>query len=211
MKSKEPNQPLPEVLALARTHARESTQRFESVFPLIRQALEKIDLSAIESAKEESEAIVQNLEEEIEELLECCLAESSAQEVEEIRPVLNLLGNLKLLSKHLFELMEEIKIKISEDILFSNRAFKQLLNLWTLTTDTFNRINSQIQTETGVNVDRLLAGYNQITVLIDQYEIEHEERLIRGVCPIKASSMFLNILDSIRNISRCFRAISMAF
>ncbi len=211
MKSKEPHQPLPELLASARTRARESTQRFGSVFPLIEQALEKIDLGAIKSAKKESEAIVRNLEDEIEELLECCLAESPAQEVEKIRPVLNLLSNLKLLSKHLFELMEEIKIKISEDILFSNRAFKQLMDLWTLTTDTFNLINSQIQTETGVNADRILAGCNKITALIDQYEIEHEERLIRGVCPIKASSMFLNILDSIRNISRCFRAVSLAF
>lgn len=211
MKNKEPREAISNLLDSARARAREEAQRFESIFPLIKQAMEKFDLDIIQSAREENGAIVQNLEDDIEELLKCCLAESPTQEVEKIRPVLNLLSNLKLLSKHLFELMEEIKIKISEDILFSNRAFKQLMDIWSLTTETFRLINSRIQAETGVNADRFLAACNRITALIDQYEIEHEERLIRGVCPIKASSMFLNILDSIRNIIRCFRAVSVAF
>jgi Na+/phosphate symporter len=46
------------------------------------------------------------------------------------------------------------------------------------------------------------AGWEKTFKLIDEYAIIHQNRLITGVCVPQASYLYLDIVDSIKRISR---------
>lgn len=209
MKSEQPLSS--EITASLFEKAQEEAEKLLTLFPLIRRALEVFDRNKLQKAWEQNELINRNLEDKTEQLLELCRENSSVKEIEGIRPVLDHFHNLKMISKNFSRFMEEIKIRIAEGIIFSDRAFQQLNYLWQTIDDILSQIAAYYHSPKKAEPGKIIAQCTQLSRLIDQYDIEHEERLIRGVCPIKASSIFLDMLDSLRSIVRCLRNISATF
>jgi Na+/phosphate symporter len=178
--------------------------------PLIQGALEMFDRVKLQKAYENNQSISQDLEDKTNQLLEFCL-NNSKREMKQIKPVLNSLHNLRTISRNFSKFIEEIKIRMAEDIMFSDRAYGQLSYLWKSMGEIFRQVTDNYRAPDPGIGEKISAQCARIARLIDQYDIEHEERLIRGICPVKASSMFLNMLDSIRGMVRCLSNISANF
>jgi hypothetical protein len=59
-------------------------------------------------------------------------------------------------------------------------------------------------------VGELRAAGDKLQTLCDEFSLRHQERLIRGLCTPRASSVFLSMLDSFREIERYVRRMSAA-
>jgi len=57
-------------------------------------------------------------------------------------------------------------------------------------------------------LDRLMELHNQLAQMTIDFALSHEDRLIEGLCSPKASSLYLDILDSIKNTNRNVRSMT---
>ena len=202
MNSKNQHSQVIKRVAALRRESKEEAKKLLALLPLIRRSLGAFDRGKLQAAGKENESINRDLDDKTEQLLELCLDNPSQQEMEKIRPALNELHNLKMISQKFSNFMEELKIRIAENIMFSDRAYGQLDYLWQSIDEIFRQITAIPPSAGKARSEKIISRCRQLSQLMNQYDIEHEERLIRGICPIKASSMYLNMLDSIRGIVR---------
>lgn len=55
-------------------------------------------------------------------------------------------------------------------------------------------------TKNDVLVKHLTDKYASLNQIVDAYSQEHEDRLIKGICQPKSSSLYLNIVDSLMKV-----------
>ena len=194
-----------------RRQTQEEAKKLLAILPLIRRSLGFFDREKLKAAGEANDSINGELEDKAEQLLELCLNKPSRNDMEQIRPALNELHNLRMISRKFATFMEELKIRIAENIMFSDRAYGQLDYLWQSVAELFQLVIELSPSGSEEEREKITSRCRQLSRLMNQYDIEHEERLIRGICPIKASSMYLNMLDSIRGIVRCLSNICANF
>jgi phosphate:Na+ symporter len=98
--------------------------------------------------------------------------------------------------------------KIKEGLLFSDKAFGEIQNLFQ---EVEELLNNALVAYTRGDEDlakKIVERGTAVERLIDNYSSEHEKRLISGVCTVRSSAIFLDMLDALRRISG--HAVSMA-
>jgi hypothetical protein len=142
--------------------------------------------------------------------------ERVAMEIELLLKDHPILGPYAPVVDHLMKIGDEIEKlinvmerKVREGVLFSIKAteeitflFQRLIDLLGPTSDIIlarNEILSKYVQESKVDVERRALEFATL----------HEERLIEGVCLPVGSTLFLNILDSIKNIAWHANAIAV--
>lgn len=142
--------------------------------------------------------------------------ESVAKEIRALSGDHPILGSYAPVVDHLMRIGDEIESlidimerKVREGVLFSVRAteevtflFQRIIDLLGPTSDIIlarNEILSKYVQESKVDVERRALEFATL----------HEERLIEGVCMPVASSLFLNILEAIKNIAWHANAIAV--
>lgn len=127
---------------------------------------------------------------------------------EGIKSFIPIPGYLERIGDELDSLVNCIRTKIRDGIMFSDRAvneadalFKGILELLTCVGDcitTRNRVLAEHIDKEGERLGRLAS----------EYATFHEERLISGVCIPKSAPVYLDILDSLRNIGWHLREVT---
>lgn len=109
----------------------------------------------------------------------------------------NLLG----ITENIERISELVSTKIKEDILFSDRAISEITFLFQRLTDIIRPVSDLILAPNSILGNYIRESEAGIVRRASDYATQHEERLIEGLCLPKASALYINILDAIKNIA----------
>jgi Na+/phosphate symporter len=115
---------------------------------------------------------------------------------------LALIPSFQTMGLALENLISKMETKVELNILFSEKALAEIKALYTTLEEQFRDTRDYIATKNPVLKAQIKAGWEKIFILIDEYAIIHQNRLITGVCVPQASYLYLDIVDSIKRISR---------
>jgi Na+/phosphate symporter len=99
-------------------------------------------------------------------------------------------------------LISKMETKVELKILFSEKALSEIKGLYAILEEQFQDTKDYITTKNLVLKAEIKAGWGKIFKAADEYAIIHQGRLIAGVCMPQASYLYLDIVDSIKRISR---------
>lgn len=119
----------------------------------------------------------------------------------DMRPYVSVPGHLLVIGENLEKLVALVEAKIKDNILFSDKAAKETTFLLQRLSEILWTASSLIlarNTFLGMYIDESIVNLSKTA---DEYATRHEERLIEGLCLPKASSVYVNMLDSIKSIA----------
>jgi Na+/phosphate symporter len=109
------------------------------------------------------------------------------------------------------DLMENVlncsRIKSRDGIVFSDKAIEELTQTFKMLTGILRKLRDTILNPSSEILNELLAEEKRLAQMNLDFALAHEERLLAGACAPKASSLYLDILDSVR--SACRHLIAM--
>ena len=115
---------------------------------------------------------------------------------------LALIPSFQTIGLALENLISKMETKVELKLLFSEKALAEINELYTILEEQFRNTKDYIATKNPVLRAEIKTGWEKIFKLIDEYAIIHQNRLITGVCVPQASYLYLDIVDSIKRISR---------
>ena len=99
-------------------------------------------------------------------------------------------------------LMNKMETKVELKILFSEKALTEIKEIYSMLEEQFRDTRDYIATKNPVLKANIKASYEKVFNTADGYALIHQERLIKGICMPEASYLYLDIIDSIKRISR---------
>jgi Na+/phosphate symporter len=124
---------------------------------------------------------------------------------EVLKTVLLFPGKLERAGDLLESILNVARTKARDGIPFSDKALGEMTQLFELLEKMMKNFRDLIATLNASLIDVLLNQQKQLAQMTIDFALAHEGRLISGVCAPKASSLYLDILDSIRSINRYFK------
>ncbi len=97
-------------------------------------------------------------------------------------------------------LMNCLKTKIKEGVPFSDKAHRELNEIFELTVDILQNLRDAFVTHNKFLLDHVKAQAGQLADLVEHARFGHWDRLEKGFCSPLASSLYIRILDSFNNI-----------
>jgi len=105
-------------------------------------------------------------------------------------------GNIELSTDIMDNMIRHIRVILNEKILFSDKAVKEVTQLFKETLDVLKTARDAIVTKNEVLRKHILDKYESVSKLVSEYSEDHEERLVMGICTPRNASLYLNIVDS---------------
>ena len=105
-------------------------------------------------------------------------------------------GNIELSTDIMDNMIRHIRVILNEKILFSDKAVKEVTQLFKETLDVLKTASDAIVTKNEVLRKHILDKYESVSKLVSEYSEDHEERLVMGICTPRNASLYLNIVDS---------------
>jgi phosphate:Na+ symporter len=101
-------------------------------------------------------------------------------------------------------------IKAREGIPFSDRAMIELKQLFKVFKEMLSNLRDVLATCDRQLLDHMVSLHGQLAQMTLDFAYAHEDRLIEGTCSPRASSLYIDVLDSVRNANRHIRSITEA-
>ncbi len=117
----------------------------------------------------------------------------------EKKALIGAIGNLERICASIDEMAGRARTKIERDILFSIQAFGECNELFTRSIGILDALGKLLGGE--VEYAELEGLCRELERLVYESEMRHEERLIKGVCAVKSSDLFIGMLDLFRAIA----------
>lgn len=130
------------------------------------------------------------------------------EEKEEITKILSVINSLESMKYNVVKVMNQTSSKIYDGVLFTEKAVSELKSLFGLVVELVNDLNDVLITENQVLIKHIIDQVKVIEEETQKYATEHEERLVVGQCLPKSSTLYLLILDSLRDILWYVKSIS---
>lgn len=110
-------------------------------------------------------------------------------------------NHIEMIEDNVLNLLRCIKQKVDDSLLFSEKAVDELDFLFASTRDILKSTGDALVTENKTIIKHILDSEASLSQKADDFEVGHEERLISGVCTPKASSLYLDMVNSIKEIN----------
>jgi phosphate:Na+ symporter len=111
-------------------------------------------------------------------------------------------ANIERMGDELRALVERIELKIAEKLYFSDEGISQYAEVFEKMKTSVGLIVEYLGKGKAENLDLVLTNGDEIKALIEKYRKLHMERLTKGICNPRASSMFFDMLDYTGNVAR---------
>jgi len=125
----------------------------------------------------------------------------TAKQISEMKQYILIPQHFLRIAENIDSLAEKTAKKVKENILFSERAIAEITYL-------LQRLKEIVKTATDLLFceNMILSSYIQeseanLVKTAIEYSTQHEERLIEGLCLPVSSSIYITMLDCIRNIA----------
>jgi Na+/phosphate symporter len=124
------------------------------------------------------------------------------------KPYLSMASSFDRMTYNIEGIVDRLKGMIQDHILFSDRAVKEVNEVFQEAMTLLGDLPELIQTQ-----DKLLAQHigeqvRSVFKIANGYSEEHEERLIQGICLPKSSPTYLGILESLKGVIAHTLAVS---
>ncbi len=120
--------------------------------------------------------------------------EDQELEKEEYALLLSLLGHVRKLKYNHDRLINYTRLKINNAIFFSDMAAAELENLFQGTKDVYTHLSELIVSKNPVLFRQIFRESDKYELISLRVAIEHEGRLLEGICKPQASTVYLQIL-----------------
>jgi Na+/phosphate symporter len=107
-------------------------------------------------------------------------------------------GHLERAGDYLESVMNCARIKARDGVPFSDRAQSELAELFGLFTDILKNCRDIIGTGNRALLEQVVSQLKRLHQMALDFALAHEDRLLEGLCSPKASSLYLDILDSVK-------------
>ena len=172
--------------------------KIESMLSLCLDGFIKHKIVLIDEAREVSQAI-HNEENELISLLSN-KATKPDMDKELVKSMMAIVGHFELATNELDVVLQNVRVKVAEGVLFSDKGVNEISHLFRETLTVLKTTGDIILTKNDVLVKHLTDKYASLNQIVDAYSQEHEDRLIKGICQPKSSSLYLNIVDSLMKV-----------
>lgn len=123
------------------------------------------------------------------------------EEKERLKELVAAASNFQKVGEALKGMLPIVRNKIKDEILFSNKAIEELKYLFENSHKLLKSAGDVFLTRNPVLVKYVLEEGVRLNEVGDNYAIEHEDRLISGVCVHKASPLYVSILDCLARVN----------
>ena len=117
-----------------------------------------------------------------------------------IKSLMSIVSSIEMAVTGLDSVLQHVRTKISEGILFSDKAVNEIRHLFKETLDILKTAGDTLVTRNEVLMKYVVDKYKNLNETAEVYAEEHEERLIKGLCQPQVSPAYLNIMDSIMTV-----------
>jgi hypothetical protein len=117
-------------------------------------------------------------------------------------------GRLERVGDFLESILNAAGLKARDGIPFSDKASEELTELFDLMNDMLKNFRDLIATRNKDLLTHVQAQQEKIAQMTIDFGLAHEDRLITGLCVPVASSLYLDILDSVRSASENMNALT---
>ncbi len=169
--------------------------KVESMLSLCMDGFMKHKIKLIDEAKKVSQAI-HNEENELISLLSNKAAKSDMDK-ELIKSMMAVVGHIEMATNGLDVILQNVRIKVGEGVLFSDKGVNEISHLFKETLNVLKTAGDAILTKNEILKKYVTDKYVRLAQTVEAYSEEHENRLIKGICQPKSSSVYLNIVDSL--------------
>jgi Na+/phosphate symporter len=117
-----------------------------------------------------------------------------------VKPYLSLASSFDRMGYNLDGILDRLGKMIPHQILFTERAIKEMNDVFQETIDLLGNLPDLILTRNKLLAQQMGAKGKEIFKKAEGYAEEHEQRLIQGVCMPKSAPLYLDILVSLEGI-----------
>jgi hypothetical protein len=182
---------------------REMIQKFGDLFGETLSIMEKTKKAFFslnsKQVKEEHEKFRTLLKSRLEDA-ENIIGRKDKGEVE--KKFVNLVIAFQTVALSVDNLMDKMEIKLDSNILFSEKALKEIEELYSLMEAQVRDARDYLLTRNPHLSEMIRRGVDNVRKLSDKYAVVHQNRLITGVCMPKASYLYIDITDSLKRTAR---------
>lgn len=117
-------------------------------------------------------------------------------------------AHLERIGDNVENLVRCVRTLVQEGMPFSERANKEINTLFERAIELLGAVADIVLTRNRVLVRHVLEQGERYQALASEYALAHQDRLIEGVCMARHSSLYLAILDYLKDIERHARQIA---
>ncbi len=117
---------------------------------------------------------------------------------EDVRLLVALASHVERIGDCVESAIRTVHAKVNEGTLFSDKAVSELRDIFESTKALLRDVKDAVLTRNPVLVQHVLGGSEQLSKSAAEYSTAHEERLVAGVCQPRHSSLYLEIMDNLR-------------
>jgi Na+/phosphate symporter len=121
---------------------------------------------------------------------------------EAVRRFVIALPHLQRVALALDNLVDKMETKVQSDVLFSQNALDEIKQLMVAVGAEFTNVRNYCITRNRELKERILAGMEDVTKMICDFDVVHQNRLMAGVCMPKASYLYIDMTDSLKRIAQ---------
>lgn len=125
---------------------------------------------------------------------------SSEKGKEWTKPYLSMSSSFDRMSYNIEGVADRLRVMIREDIFFSDRAIREVNDVFQEAMDLLGILPDLILTRNKILAQHIGEKVRSVFKMANTYSEEHEERLIQGVCMPKSSPFYLGILESLKGV-----------
>lgn len=116
------------------------------------------------------------------------------------KPYLSMASSFDRMGYNMEGMVGRLTSMVKDHILFSDRAVKEVNDIFQEAMDLLESLPDLIQTKNKLLAQHVGEQVRSILKIANGYSEEHEERLIQGVCIPKSSPLYLGLIESLKGI-----------
>jgi Na+/phosphate symporter len=116
------------------------------------------------------------------------------------KPYLSMASSFDRMTYNIEGIIDQVKRKGSENILFSDRGVKEVNDVFQEAMDLLQSLPELIHSGNKQLAQHMGERVRAVIKIASGFSEEHEERLIQGICLPKSSPIYLGILESLKGI-----------
>lgn len=126
----------------------------------------------------------------------------------QVKVLVSITSHLKKVSDNIENILRCIKVKLEKNTLFSNKALQECKFLFETLQYLLRCIKDSITTGNRVLTEYVMETASTLEESANKFATEHEDRLVKGICRPEASSIYVEILDSLKNMSWHIKSVA---
>ncbi|NWG03122.1 MAG: hypothetical protein HXY44_09730 [Syntrophaceae bacterium] len=116
------------------------------------------------------------------------------------KPYLSMTSSFDRMTYNMEGILDRLRIKAENHILFSDRAVKEINDVFQEARRLLENLPDLILTSNKLLAQRIEEEGKAMFKIANGYSEEHEERLIQGICVPKSSPIYLGIIESLKGV-----------